>query len=551
MPGQGEELTYDTIRTRFEWDIPEQFNMGVACSSAHDPDRRGLIAVGRDGSKRTFTFGELDRLSNRLANVLVGLGIGSGDRVGVVVPQSLETGIAHLAIWKLGAISLPLADLFGPDALEYRLSDSGAKLVIATPETVDKVGDAAPGLPRLVTGSELNQRMKASSDVFRPVETAAEDPAYLIYTSGTTGPPKGALHAHRSLFGHLPGFECYYEFADASPEGRADLATLPHHSSVTRREDVIWSPADWAWIGGLMDVLVPAWYFGMTVVTADHDFDPSWAADFMAEHGVTLSFLPPTALKMMRAAGVSRADDLSLRAVFTGGETLGEEMLAWGSKHLGTTINEGYGQTECNLVAGNCSSVWAVKPGSMGRAIPGHDIEIQDETGTRLIGEIGEICVRSPDPVAMLRYWNRPDATDDRYRGNWLLTGDLGVEDEEGYLWFKSRKDDVIMSMGYRIGPGEIEESLMGHGAVATCAVVGVPDEIRGQVPAAFVVLRPGVEQSDELIGELQDHVRTRLGAHEVPRQIEFVADLPRTTTGKIMRRALRDAETDGISSNR
>jgi acetyl-CoA synthetase len=551
MSGRADELTYDTIRAGFEWRIPEQFNMGVACSSAHDPEKRGLIAVGPDGSKRVFTFGDLDRLSNRLANVLVGLDIERGDRVGVVVPQSLETGIAHLAIWKLGAISLPLADLFGPDALSFRLEDSGAKLVIATAETLENLDEAAPNLPKVVTGTELDHLMAASSGVFVPRETDAEDPAYLIYTSGTTGPPKGALHAHRSLFGHLPGFESYYEFADAPPEGRADLATLANRPSETRREDVIWSPADWAWIGGLMDVLVPAWYFGMTVVTVDHDFDPGWAVDFMVEHGVTLSFLPPTALKMMRAAGVSPADDLALRAVFTGGEPLGEEMLTWGSKHLGATINEGYGQTECNLVAGNCASVWPVKPGSMGRAIPGHDVEIQDEAGIRLIGEVGEICVRSPDPVAMLRYWNRPDATEEKYRREWLQTGDLGVEDEDGYLWFKSRKDDVILSMGYRIGPGEIEESLMAHPAVAMCAVVGVPDEIRGQVPAAYVVVRPGVEVTEGLSAELRHHVRTRLAAHEVPGRVEFVDDLPRTTTGKIMRRELREAKTDQISSNR
>jgi acetyl-CoA synthetase len=289
-----------------------------------------------------------------------------------------------------------------------------------------------------------------------------------------------------------------------------------------------------------MDVLVPAWYFGMTVLTAEHDFDPHRAADLMADHGVTLSFLPPTALKMMRAAGISRADDLMLRAVFTGGEALGEEMLAWGNEHLGARINEGYGQTEANLVVGNCSSVWPVRPGSMGRAIPGHEVQVQDDDGNRLIGGVGEICVRAPDPGMMIEYWNRPEATVEKYREGWLLTGDLGLEDEDGYLWFKSRKDDVIMSMGYRIGPGEIEESLMAHPAVALCAVVGVPDEIRGEVPAAFVVLRPGTEPSEGLATELSQHVKTRLAAHEVPRRIEFVDDLPRTTTGKIMRRALR-----------
>jgi acetyl-CoA synthetase len=534
-------LDYDTLRQRFSWAIPGGFNMGAACCDAHAPDRPALIAVDTAGGAREITYGDLSRLSNRLANVLAGMGVGPGDRVGVVVPQSLETGIAHLAIWKLGAVSLPLAALFGPDALAYLLGDSGAKALITSPENVDKLREAAPDLPLLVTGAAMEETLASASESFTAADSSAQDPAYLIYTSGTTGPPKGALHAHRSLFGHLPGFECYYEFADIPPEGRPDLATLPDRPGGGDRHDVIWTPADWAWIGGLMDVLVPAWYFGMTVLTADHDFDPEWAAALMADHRVTLSFLPPTALKMMRAAGVSRAGDLVLRAVFTGGEALGEEVLAWGSKHLGATINEGYGQTEANLVVGNCASVWPVRPGSMGRALPGHDVQVQDEEGNRLVGEVGEICVRVPDPVMMLEYWNRPDATAEKYQGGWLLTGDLGVEDEEGYLWFKSRKDDVIMSMGYRIGPGEIEESLMGHPAVALCAVVGVPDEVRSEVPAAFVVLRSGVVPSGELAAELQQHVRTRLAAHEVPRRIEFVDDLPRTTTGKIMRRMLRE----------
>ena len=313
------------------------------------------------------------------------------------------------------------------------------------------------------------------------------------------------------------------------PEARADID----------RHDIIWTPADWAWIGGLMDVLIPAWYYGMSVLTADHDFEPEWAADLMEEHGVTLAFLPPTALKMMRAAGVSRADQLSLRAIFTGGERLGEEMLNWAENNLGATINEGYGQTECNLVVGNCGSVWPVRPGSMGRALPGHDVQVQDDDGNRIIGEVGEICVRSPDPVMMLEYWNNPDATEAKYRDGWLLTGDLGIEDNDGYLWFNSRKDDVISSMGYRIGPGEIEECLMGHPAVAMCAVVGIPDDIRGEVPAAFVVVREDVATSQELAAQLQELVRARLAAHEVPRLVRFVDELPRTTTGKIVRRAL------------
>ncbi|MEN8238884.1 MAG: AMP-binding protein, partial [Actinomycetota bacterium] len=345
-------------------------------------------------------------------------------------------------------------------------------------------------------------------------------PAFLIYTSGTTGQPKGALHAHRSLIGHLPGFEMYYEF-------------FPHVG------DVHWTPADWAWIGGLMDSLLPSWYHGRPVVTADHDFDPQWALDLIAERRITCSFLPPTALKMMRASGSSR-DGLGLRAVFTGGEPLGEEMLAWGQDVLGITVNEGYGQTEANLVIGNQASAFPVRPGSMGKPVPGHDVRVLDDDGNPVTGAQGEIAVRGPDPVFMMEYWNRPDATRDKYRGDWLLTGDVGIEDEDGYLWFVSRKDDVINSRGYRIGPGEIEESLMGHPSVAMCAVIGVPDEIRGQVPKAFVVLRDGGIASEELVSELESHVRTRLAAHEVPKEIVFIDDLPRTTTGKIRRRDLR-----------
>jgi acetyl-CoA synthetase len=511
-------MTYESVVSDFEWQIPPLFNCGTACSDEQDPNGAALRVIA--GTERqNYTFGDLSALSDRLATHLGSLGIERGDRVGLVLPQALETGLMHLALWKLGAVSLPLAAMFGPDAIQYRLEDSGATHVVTNEANRAKVTEAKGEIPMLLVEGLLTE-LASVDPIAAPVETSADDPGYLIYTSGTTGQPKGALHAHRSLFGHLPGFESYYEFAP-------------------QPDDLIWTPADWAWIGGLMDVLIPAWYHGIEVLTTDHDFDPNWALGFMAEQRVTLAFLPPTALKMMRASG-ARQDGLSLRAIFTGGEPLGEEMLVWAEEVLGARINEGYGQTECNLVIGNCGSVWSVRPGSMGKALPGHTVAVLDDDGNRVIGEEGEICVQSPNPVMMLEYWNRPDATRDKYRDGWLLTGDIGVEDEEGYLWFRSRRDDVISSMGYRIGPGEIEESLMGHPAVALCAVVGVPDDIRGHVPAAFVVLNSGVHGSEELASELQQHVRTRLAPHEVPRRVTFVDDLPRTTTGKIMRRALR-----------
>jgi acetyl-CoA synthetase len=514
-----EEVSYRSLVEGFRWQVPDRFNLGLACADRQDPTASALIVAHRSGAVSRHTFGELDDLSSRLAGGLAAMGIEPGDRVAIIAPQSVEVGVAHVALWKMGAISLPLATLFGPDAISYRLADSGAKAVIVHPDSRTKLKEAAPHLPAIETGPDFEAL--CSGPGAKPVDTAAEDPAYLIYTSGTTGPPKGALHAHRSLFGHLTGFECYYEFPP-------------------RPDDVMWTPADWAWLGGLMDALIPAWYYGIPVLTSTEErFDPVAAFELMADYGVTLAFLPPTALKMMRASGAHRPD-LSLRAIFTGGEPLGAEMLDWAEQTLGCHINEGYGQTEANLVVGNCGSVWPVRPGSMGRCLPGHQVEVQDEEGNRLIGEEGEICVRSPDPVMMLGYWNNPGATAEKYRADWLLTGDLGVEDTDGYLWFRSRKDDLITSRGYRIGPGEIEDSLMTHPAVAMCAVVGVPDEIRGHVPAAFVVLRAGVEPSEQLAAELQNHVRNRLAAHETPSLVTFLSELPRTTTGKIMRRALR-----------
>ena len=495
--------TYDDLVAEFSYTIPAQFNLGEACVVDHPPDSIAIIAIDRDGKVSNLTYAEFDDLTSRLARHLTDLGISQGDRVGVVAPQSRDVGLAHVAIWRAGAVSLPLASLFGPDALRFRLTDSEASMAIVSPENLDKVTEAVPGLPLMVMGSEFEAALEGPP-MNHPTPSDPEDPVFLIYTSGTTGPPKGALHAHRTIFGHLPGFELFYDFAP-------------------QPGDVIWTPADWAWIGALMDVVVPAWYYGMTVLTDARDFDPQHAVRLMAEHHVTLAFLPPTALKMMRAADVDGAG-LKLRAIFTGGEALGAEMLEWAEAVLECPINEGYGQTEANIVVGNSSRVWPVRPGSMGRSLPGHVVEVHDDAGRRLIDEVGEIVVHRDDPVVMLGYWNNPRATREKFSGDWLLTGDLGREDPAGYLWFESRKDDVISSMGYRIGPGEIEESLMRH-----------------QVPAAFVVLRGGSEPSEELALELQDHVRTRLAAHEVPRQITFLDDLPKTTTGKLLRRALRE----------
>lgn len=528
---------FDTLRKTFDWRVPDRVNMATLCVDDHPASDPALI-VDDGASVRTWSFGELSDRSSRLAASLRRLGVERGDRVGVLAGQRVETALTHLAVWRLGAVSMPLSSLFGPDALAYRIEDARVRLAVVSADNAAKLREAAPDLQVVQMGPEF-EALCVGESLAATVDTGAEDPAFLIYTSGTTGQPKGAVLGHGSIVGHLSGFELYYEFVEAAPMGRHERSVYPRSPMDRGGRDLIWSPADWAWIAGLMDVLVPAWYFGMPVLIDTGDFDAHRSVDLLLRHRVTLAFLPPTALKMMRAAGAGHPD-LALRVIFSGGEALGAPMLEWASDNLGCVINEGYGQTEANVTVGNCSRLFPVRPGSMGRPMPGHTVAVLDEAGDPVVGQLGEIAVRRPDPVMMIGYFERPEATAARYRGEWFLTGDLGRQDADGYLWFESRTDDVIKSSGYRIGPGEIEAALMAHPAVALCAVVGEPDELRGQVPVAHVVVRTGFAAGDELAAQLQHLVRTRLAAHEVPRRVHFVEDLPRTATGKIMRRALR-----------
>ena len=424
--------------------------------------------------------------------------------------------------------------LFGPDALEYRLANSGAAALVtdvANWPKVAEIRDRLPGLRTIVVVGgdgvdgtlDFEASCSAASPSHRPALTAADDPAIIIYTSGTTGPPKGALHAHRFLLGHLPGVALPHDFAP-------------------QPGDRFWTPADWAWIGGLYDVLFPAWHWGLPVVAhRARRFEPERALDLMARHGIRNVFLPPTALKLIRRSGATPPADLRLRSVASGGETLGGELLDWGRATFGLTINEFYGQTECNLVVANSAGLMDVRPGSMGRPVPGHDVAVIDDDGVAVApGIVGEIAIRRPDPVMFLGYWNQPEATAAKFAGDWLRTGDRGSADEDGYVWYQARDDDVITSGAYRIGPGEIEDCLLRHPAVAMAAVVGIPDPIRTQAIKAFVVLVPGAAGDEALTTELQGFVRERLGAHEYPRAIEYLDALPLTATGKVMRRELR-----------
>jgi acetyl-CoA synthetase len=530
-----ETTDYDALYRDFRWDIPARFNIATACCDRHadGTGRPALIYLDEDGTAQRTSFDDISAMSCRFANVLKADGLKRGDRIAVFLSQSLELPVAHLAAFRSGLVSVPLFTLFGEDALEFRLQNSGARAIVTDEtgwEKLTKIRDRLPDLANIYLigdrappgAKSFWASLQSASAEFATVDTSADDPAIIIYTSGTTGNPKGALHAHRVLLGHLPNVEMVHGF-------------LP------KPDDVMWTPADWAWIGGLFDALFPAWYHAIPVVGyRARKFEPQMAMQLMADHGVRNVFLPPTALKLMRLADVGHPD-VKLRSILTGGESLGGELLDWVRATFGIDAHEIYGQTECNLVVGNNADLFPIRPGSMGKATPGFDVRIVNEEGEELPrGQRGIIGVRQPNPCTMLEYWRNPEATAKKFAGAFLLTGDLGIQDDDGYFWYVSREDDVITTAGYRVGPSEIEHTLMKHPAVAMSAVVGIPDPIRTESIKAWIVLRPGFTPGDALAREIQDFVKVQLAAHEYPRFVQFTESLPMGATGKVLRRELR-----------
>ena len=485
------------------WLIPERLNMAAQCLGQSSGKTAIIDLTGP--TRRDVSFAELSDMTDVLARALRAR-ISPGDRVGVLLSQSPWCAAAHLAIWKIGAVSVPLFKLFKRDALVSRLGDAGCAIVLTDSEGADMLdGLAEPWLA---------DRVGIDGDAVAFAETGPEDPAVLIYTSGTTGSPKGALHAHRVLTGHLPG-------------------VAMSHDHLGQADDCLWTPADWAWIGGLFDVLMPGLALGVPVVAARMaKFSVEECVEVIAKGGVRNVFFPPTALRMLKA---EEAKVPGLRSVASGGEPLGAEMLAWGRRAFGLDINEFYGQTECNMVASSCGMDFPARPGCIGKAVPGHDVAVIDAQGAPT-DEEGDVAVRRGSASMMLRYWNRPDATAEKFRGDWLVTGDRGVW-EGDYLRFVGREDDVITSSGYRIGPAEIEDCLLTHPDVATCGVIGKPDKLRTEIVKAYVVRRAGAEVTEE---DLQNWVKERLASYSYPREIEFLEALPMTVTGKVIRKDLK-----------
>ncbi|WP_226482717.1 acyl-CoA synthetase [Natrinema amylolyticum] len=537
---------YDELYESFEWEIPETFNMATyLCERwATGEDRTALFADSTDGSSARYSFDQLEEYASQLANALADRGVVRGDRVAVSGTQRVEILVTHIAAWKLGAVSVPLSVLLGPDALRFRLEDSETKAFVAHDDSLEALRTVAADIDALettlVVGDESPteeetpfwEALEGQSSSFESASTEAEEPAMMIYTSGTTGNPKGVLHPHRSMLGALPA------------------VLMGQYNLEVRADDVNRTVVEWSWIGSLYLSLFPALYYGTpTVIDADGEFDPEREFELIDRYDVTTTGGPATALRMMiQSDGSDRYDLSSVRVIVQGGEALDRETATQLTTVFeNAVIHEVYGQTEALQFVADCAALGVEHQfGKMGKVAPGHTVRIQDpETGDPLErGDVGEIALEyDGNPMCFQEYWNRPDATAEKVQDGWLRTEDLGVLSADGYLSFRSRTDDVIISSGYKIGPTEIEECLAEHDAVASSGVIGVPHETRGEIPKAFVVLAADVDASDSMKETLQDHVRSQLAKYQYPREIEFVDELPKTTTGKVRRLDLRERE--------
>ncbi|MES2070416.1 MAG: AMP-binding protein [Pseudomonadota bacterium] len=545
---------YDDLYKNFRWDVPADFNIAEVCCHrwANDPATAANIAVhyeDADGNTATLSYAGLQQQANQLSQLLSKQGVRRGDVVATILPQRPETAVAMMACLQMGAIAMPLSFLFGPEALEYRLQHSEAVALIVDQSGVDafrQIRAACPTVGTVVTldcdmEDALDWRRQASAmpSTFAAESTRATDPAILIYTSGTTGAPKGALLPQSAIIGNLTGF-------------------VASQNWFPQAQDVFWSPADWAWTGGLMDALLPTLYFGKPIVGYQGRFSAETAFYLMQKYAVTNTFLFPTALKMMMKACPEPRSKyrLSLRAIMCAGEAVGDTVFNWCQSALEVTPNEMFGQTEMNYIVGNSVQQWPAKPGSMGRPYPGHQVSIIDDDGNEVgVNQSGEIAMQrmdmhgTPDPVFFLGYWKNPEATRNKFTGDWCRTGDLALRDADGYLWYQGRADDMFKAAGYRIGPSEIENCLVKHPAVMNVAVVPKPDQERGNLVKAYIVLSAGFQGNQQLIAELQAHVRGKLAPYEYPKEIEFIDALPMTTTGKVQRRILRLQEEQRAKS--
>ena len=491
-----------------------------------------------------FTFDEVEKMSHGLASKLSSLGYKFGSYVAIHTGQHPDTAIAHMAICKIGGVAVTLSQLYGPETLKHAMNDCRVEVLITNKKEWEKIKEKKnnnfPFLKHVILREADENKNEISlldaynyKSNFRPKFGSANDPALLMYTSGSTGKPKGILHGHRVLASYKPSINLFFNL------------------SMKEENAVYWSPSDWAWVGGLLDMLFPAWMAGKTIATSEDRFNAEWAYKFIEKHKVTHTFLAPTAIKRMAQIDNPRDKyDLSLKVICTGGEALASETLEWVENKLGVICNEFYGMTEVNHLVGNCSALYPRKAGSMGRVYPGHKVLLIDEKQNEVDTEkVGEIVTSSNSPTRFLGYLNNKNKEDEMQVGNYLRTNDLASKDAEGYFWYKGRSDDLIKSSGFRIGPAEVEDSLIAFHAVAEAAVIGKPDNDRGSIVKAFIKLHKDFNPSKELIEEIRSFVKENLASYKAPREIEFVDSFIMTSSGKINRRVLRERENEHLKN--
>ena len=525
--------TYEQALEEFEWEIPDTFNFGadVIDEWAKEPDKLALIWANSEGRERRLTFRDVAALSNRFANLLAANGVAAGDRVVVMLPRIPEWQVAMVGCHKLGAVPIPCVTMLTEKDVAYRVRHAGAAAAVTTADNTHKFGEGCRC--RISVGAaegwiEFEAGLQAASDEFTPRRNAAEDPAVLYYTSGSSGMPKGVSHSSRGLFSWRVSAWYWLSLTET---------------------DVIWCTADTGWSKAGTSILYGPWSCGSAVLFYDGPFEPEKRFELLERYGVTVFCAAATELRQLTVLDSTSADLSSLRLTVSAGESVNPEIVRSWKERTGSPLLDGYGQTETLMTVLNYPGM-PVKPGSMGRPLPGTDAAVLDEHGNAApAGDTGRLAIRCPNPQIMLGYWRDDELTAQSHievdGERWFITGDMASMDAEGYFFYDGRGDDVINSAGYRIGPMEVENALMEHPAVLECAVAASPDPDRGEVVKAFVILNDGHVGDEALVTELQEHAKRFTAPYKYPRRIDFVGDLPKTVTGKIQRRVLKQREFD------
>jgi acetyl-CoA synthetase len=522
-------MTYEEACAQHRWEVPERYNIAADVCEKHPRDKLAMVHERFDGARRELTWGELQDLAAQAAHALAEAGVGRGDRVAVVLPPTAETAGVFFGTWKLGAILLSMSVLYGDDGIRHRLQDSGATVLVTDAANAPRFA-SAEGVRVLVvdppSGGQAAGLLDGRPTEHETVDTAADDPAQLYYTSGTTGLAKGIVHAHRYILAHEEFVYCHE----------------------VQESERFHGMGEWAWAAGIAPLLGP-WRLGAVqcVYQREGGFDPHEQLAFLERNEVTNVFTTPTAMRAMMAiddAGTRYPQ--RFRRVCSAGEPLNPEAIRWFREQYGLTVLDYYGLTESYPLCANFP-FQEVREGSMGKPMPGWDVALLDEDEQPVAqGERGEICLRArSNPHWPLGYWQNDEAGEETFGGDWFHTKDAATQDPDGYVWYAGRADDVIIAAGYRIGPFEVESACLEHPAVREAAAVASPDQVRGHIVKAFIVVAEGHEPSDETARDIQAFVRKRLSAYAYPRKVEFVADLPKTLTGKIRRIELRERERE------